>query len=81
LDNDGVEIVCEKMSNNCVLKNLSLAISMEGRMGASLGSMFGINVGNKFNLRFFGSERQSFGPQWSKSAASAAYMSCYRPTP
>jgi hypothetical protein len=29
------------MSNNCVLKNLSLAISMEGRMGASLGSMLG----------------------------------------
>jgi len=40
-DNDGVEIVCEKMANNCVLKNLFLAISMEGRMGASLGSMLG----------------------------------------
>jgi hypothetical protein len=41
LDNDGVEIVCEKMANNCVLKNLSLVISMEGRMGASLGSILG----------------------------------------
>ncbi|KAH9532570.1 hypothetical protein CY35_18G004900 [Sphagnum magellanicum] len=42
LDNDGLEIVCEKMANNCVLKNLSL----EGRMsnaGASLGSMLAIN--------------------------------------
>jgi hypothetical protein len=41
-----VEIVCEKMANNCVLKNLSLGLSVEGRMsnaGASLGSMLAIN--------------------------------------
>ncbi|CAM6015570.1 unnamed protein product [Sphagnum balticum] len=46
LDNDGVEIVCEKMVNNCVLKKLYLAVSVEGRMssaGASLGSMLAIN--------------------------------------
>ncbi len=45
LDNDGVEIVCEKMANNCVLKNLSL-MNYDGRMsnaGASLGSMLAIN--------------------------------------
>jgi hypothetical protein len=46
LDNDGLEIVCEKMANNCVLKNLSLGHRAEGRMsnaGASLGSMLAIN--------------------------------------
>jgi hypothetical protein len=46
LDDDGVEIVCEKMANNCVLKNLTLERSVEGRMsnaGASLGSMLAIN--------------------------------------
>jgi hypothetical protein len=47
LGNDGVEIVCEKMTNNCALKNLSLVISrVEGRessAGASLGSMLAIN--------------------------------------
>jgi hypothetical protein len=46
LDNDGVEIVCEKMANNCVLKTLSLGLGMKGRMfnaGASLGSMLAIN--------------------------------------
>jgi hypothetical protein len=46
LDNDGVKIVCEKMANNCVLKNLSLGFSADGRMsnaGASLGSMLAIN--------------------------------------
>jgi hypothetical protein len=45
LDNDGVEIVSEKMANNCVLKNLFLR-NHEGRMsnaGASLGSMLAIN--------------------------------------
>jgi hypothetical protein len=42
----GVEIVCEKMANNCVLKNLYVELSVEGRMysaGASLGSMLAIN--------------------------------------
>jgi hypothetical protein len=47
LDNDGVEILCEKMANNCTLKNLSLEESrVEGRessAGASLGSMLAIN--------------------------------------
>jgi hypothetical protein len=47
LDNDAVEIVCEKMTNNCGLKNLSLEESrVEGRessAGASLGSMLAIN--------------------------------------
>jgi hypothetical protein len=45
LDNDGVEILCEKMANNCVLKNLALR-NYQGRMsnaGASLGSMLAIN--------------------------------------
>jgi hypothetical protein len=45
-DYDVVQIVCEKMANNCVLKNLSLAIGVEGRTssaGASLGSMLAIN--------------------------------------
>ncbi|CAK9211957.1 unnamed protein product [Sphagnum jensenii] len=45
-DYDVVQIVCEKMANNCVLKNLSLRIWLEGRMssaGASLGSMLAIN--------------------------------------
>ncbi|CAM6015569.1 unnamed protein product [Sphagnum balticum] len=45
LDNDGVQIVCEKMANNCVLKNLNL-LNCKGRMssaGASLGSMLVIN--------------------------------------
>jgi len=44
LDNDGVEILCEKMANNCVLKNLALR-TIQGRMstaGASLGSMLAI---------------------------------------
>ncbi|CAM6061165.1 unnamed protein product [Sphagnum tenellum] len=44
-DYDVVQIVCEKMANNCVLKMLSLGIT-EGRMssaGASLGSMLAIN--------------------------------------
>jgi len=46
LNNDGVQIVCEKMANNCVLKNLSLGLSVEERIsstGASLGSMLAIN--------------------------------------
>jgi len=46
LDDDGIEIVCEKMANNCVVKNLSLGLSVEGRMSsacASLGSMLAIN--------------------------------------
>jgi hypothetical protein len=46
LDNDGVEILYEKMANNCVLKDLTLRIGAEGRMsnaGASLGSMLAIN--------------------------------------
>jgi hypothetical protein len=47
LDNDGLEIVCEKMTNNCALKNLSLEeFRVEGRessAGASLGSMLAIN--------------------------------------
>jgi hypothetical protein len=46
LDNDGVEIVCEKMANSCVLKNLALGLSVQGRMssaGASLGSMLALN--------------------------------------
>ncbi|CAM6015587.1 unnamed protein product [Sphagnum balticum] len=45
-DYDVVQIVCEMMANNCVLKNLSLGITAEGRMssvGASLGSMLAIN--------------------------------------
>jgi hypothetical protein len=45
-DYDVVQIVCEKMANNCVLKKLSLDITVEGRMssaGASLGSMLAIN--------------------------------------
>jgi hypothetical protein len=45
-DYDVVQIVCEMMANNCVLKNLSLGISVEGRMssaGASLGSMLAMN--------------------------------------
>jgi hypothetical protein len=45
LDNDGIELVCEKVVNNCVLKNLSL-YDCHGRMssaGASLGSMLAIN--------------------------------------
>ncbi len=45
-DYDVVQSVCEMMANNCVLKNLSLGIPMEGRMssaGASLGSMLAIN--------------------------------------
>ncbi|CAM6015575.1 unnamed protein product [Sphagnum balticum] len=45
-DYDVVQIVCEMMANNCVLKNLSLRIRLEGRMssaGASLGSMLAIN--------------------------------------
>ncbi len=45
LDDDGVEILCEKMANNCVLKNLDLC-NCHGRMsnaGASLGSMLAIN--------------------------------------
>ncbi|CAM6015571.1 unnamed protein product, partial [Sphagnum balticum] len=45
-DYDAVQIVCEKMANNCVLKNLSLGIEVEGRMssaGASLGSMLATN--------------------------------------
>ncbi|CAM6015576.1 unnamed protein product [Sphagnum balticum] len=45
-DYDVVQIVCEMMANNCVLKNLSLGIRAEGRMssaGASLGSMLAIN--------------------------------------
>jgi hypothetical protein len=45
LDNDGVQIVCAKMANNCVLKNLAL-LNCKGRMssaGASLGSMLAIN--------------------------------------
>jgi len=43
---DVVQIVCKMMANNCVLKNLSLEIRVEGRMssaGASLGSMLAIN--------------------------------------
>ncbi len=43
-DYDVVQIVCEMMANNCVLKNLG--IRAEGRMssaGASLGSMLAIN--------------------------------------
>jgi hypothetical protein len=47
LDNDGVEILCEKMANNCVLKDLVLDIRANGRMsnaGASLGSMLAINL-------------------------------------
>jgi hypothetical protein len=46
LENDGIEILCEKMANNCVLKNLSLELGVEGRMcnaGASFGSMLAIN--------------------------------------
>ncbi len=45
LDNDGVEIVCEKMANNCVLKNLALRNYHErmSNAGASLGSMLAIN--------------------------------------
>jgi hypothetical protein len=44
LYNDGVQIVCEKMANNCVLKNLSVGLSVWGRMpGASMGSMLAIN--------------------------------------
>jgi hypothetical protein len=45
LDNDAVEILCEKMAKNCVLKNLSLSLK-EGRVsnaGASLGSMLATN--------------------------------------
>jgi hypothetical protein len=45
-DYDVVQIVCEMMANNCVLKNLSLVIRVKGRMasaGASLGSMLAIN--------------------------------------
>jgi hypothetical protein len=45
-DYDVVQIVCEMMANNCVLKTLSLGIRVEGRMssaGASLGSMLAIN--------------------------------------
>jgi hypothetical protein len=45
LDNDGVQIVCEKMANNCVLKKFALW-NCKGRMssaGASLGSMLAIN--------------------------------------
>jgi hypothetical protein len=47
LDNDGVEIVCEKMANNCALKNLSLEqLRVQGRessAGASLRSMLAKN--------------------------------------
>jgi hypothetical protein len=45
LDNDGVQIVCDKLANNWVLKDLSVQ-SVEGRMssaGASMGSMLAIN--------------------------------------
>jgi hypothetical protein len=46
-DYDVVQIVCEKMANNCVLKKISLGIvKVEGRTssaGASLGSMLAIN--------------------------------------
>ncbi len=45
-DYDVVQIVCEMMANNCVLKNLTLGITVEGRMssaGASLGSMLAMN--------------------------------------
>jgi hypothetical protein len=46
LDNDGVQIVCEKMANNCVLKHLRVGLRVDGRMssvGASMGSMLAIN--------------------------------------
>jgi hypothetical protein len=46
LDNDGVQIVCEKMANNCVLKKFVLRFGEVERMssaGASLGSMLAIN--------------------------------------
>jgi hypothetical protein len=46
-DNDGLEIVCEKMANNCALKNLSLEqLRVQGRessAGASLRSMLAKN--------------------------------------
>ncbi|KAH9532620.1 hypothetical protein CY35_18G008000 [Sphagnum magellanicum] len=45
LDNDGVEIVCEKMAHNCVLKKLALC-NYHGSLsnaGASLGSMLAVN--------------------------------------
>ncbi|CAM6061155.1 unnamed protein product [Sphagnum tenellum] len=44
-DYDVVQIVCEKMANNCVLKMLSLGITEErmSSAGASLGSMLAIN--------------------------------------
>ncbi|KAH9532569.1 hypothetical protein CY35_18G004800 [Sphagnum magellanicum] len=57
LDNDGVEIVCEKMANNCVLKNLDLGYN-RGRMstaGASLGSMLATNS-TLDSLDLFGAE-------------------------
>jgi hypothetical protein len=46
LDNDGVQIVCEKMANNCVLKKFVLTLGKVERMSsasASLGSMLAIN--------------------------------------
>jgi hypothetical protein len=46
LDNDGVQIVCEKMANNCVLKKFAQALGKVERMSsasASLGSMLAIN--------------------------------------
>jgi hypothetical protein len=46
LDNDGLEIVCEKMAHNCVLKNLApwnLLHAGMSNAGASLGSMLATN--------------------------------------
>jgi hypothetical protein len=60
-DYDVVQIVCEKMANNCLLKNLSLAIKAEGRIssaGASLGSMLAINS----TLEFLDLEDTDLGP-------------------
>jgi hypothetical protein len=53
LDDDGVEIVCEKMANNCVLKNLTLRHGRMSNAGASLGSMLAINSTlDSLDLRF-----------------------------
>jgi hypothetical protein len=42
LDNDGVQIVCEKMANNCALKNFHME-GMPSASAASMGSMLAIN--------------------------------------
>jgi hypothetical protein len=61
LDNDGVQIVCEKMAHNCVLNTFALALGEVERMssaGASLGSMLAINS----TLHFLSLNGTDLGP-------------------